>query len=223
MEHPFGADFEGKDLFVRVCIGTQVSFFIGVFGALLNTIIGAVYGTISAYFGGLVDNIIMRIVEVLLCIPTFIIAIIVAMCYKPGILPLMIAMSINGWCSIARIIRGQVLQICNQEYIMAAQALGAEPARIITKHLITNVISIIIVSGTLEIPIVMLNETFLTFIGCGITKPNVSLGLISKIGYDNLMFYPYQTLIPGLFMALIILCFNIIGDGLRDALEPSIN
>lgn len=222
LEHPFGTDFIGRDIFVRVCSGAQTTLFIGVGGALLNTVIGSLYGAVSGYFGGLVDNIIMRIVEVLLCIPTFLIAIVISMFCKPGALALIIAMSINGWCNSARLIRGQVLQICNQEYIMAAQALGAEPARIITKHLISNVISIIIVSGTFEIPLVMLNEALLTFIGCGIAEPQISLGLVTKIGYDNFIFYPYQIIIPGLFMTLVILCFNMIGDGLSDALDPSI-
>jgi oligopeptide transport system permease protein len=222
LEHPFGTDFIGRDIFVRVCSGAQTTLIIGAVGAILNTVIGAIFGVISGYFGGLIDNIIMRIVEILLCMPTVLLAIVVSMFYRPGALALIIALCVNGWCNSARLVRGQTIQICNQEYIMAAQALGAEPARIITKHLISNVISIIIVSGTLEIPLVMLNEAFLTFIGCGIAEPEISLGLVTKIGYDNLVFYPYQVIIPGLFMTLIILCFNIIGDGLSDALDPSI-
>lgn len=222
LEHPFGTDFIGRDIFVRVCYGTQTTLLIGVCGALLNTAIGSIFGAVCGFFGGLTDNIIMRIVEILLCIPTFILAIVISMFYRSGTIALIIAISINGWCNAARLIRGQTLQICNQEYIMAAQALGAEPARIITKHLISNVISIIIVSGTLEIPLVMLTEAFLTFIGCGIAEPQISLGLVTKIGYDNFIFYPYQVIIPGLFMTLVILCFNIIGDGLSDALDPSI-
>ncbi|NFN87852.1 ABC transporter permease [Clostridium sporogenes] len=219
-EHWFGTDMLGRDLFARVWKGGRVSIIIGILGTIIEMTIGVIYGGISGYFGGIVDDIMMRIVEILLSVPYLIVVIIISLILGKGVISLVIAMTITGWCGMARIIRGQILQIREQEYVLAAQALGARPSRVIKKHLLPNTIGILIVNITLDVPSFIFGEAFLSYIGLGIQSPNTSWGSLASAAQPNLMFYPYQLFFPALFISLTMLSFNLLGDGLRDALDP---
>lgn len=219
--HLFGTDQLGRDLFARSWYGGRVSIIIGIVGTLIEVTIGVIYGGISGYFGGFVDDIMMRIVEILISIPYLIIVILISLILgNGGIFSLIIAMTITGWCGMARLIRGQILQIREQEYVLAAQALGADTSRIIAKHLIPNTIGVMIVAITLDVPSFIFGEAFLSFIGLGVQSPNTSWGALAAGAQQNLMFYPYQLFIPSLLISLTMLSFNLLGDGLRDALDP---
>lgn len=220
-DHWFGTDMLGRDIFARVWKGGRVSIIIGILGTIIEMTIGVIYGGISGYFGGMVDDIMMRIVEILLSVPYLIVVIIISLILgKGGVISLVIAMTITGWCGMARIIRGQILQIREQEYVLAAQALGAKPSRIIKKHLLPNTMGILIVNITLDVPSFIFGEAFLSYIGLGIQSPNTSWGSLASAAQPNLMFYPYQLFFPALFISLTMLSFNLLGDGLRDALDP---
>ncbi|GAA0748076.1 ABC transporter permease [Clostridium oceanicum] len=221
-KHWFGTDTLGRDLFSRVWKGGRVSIIIGILGTFIEMTIGVIYGGISGYFGGKVDEVMMRIVEILLSVPYLIVVIIISLILGKGILSLVIAMTITGWCGMARIIRGQILKIREQEYVLAAKALGASPLRIIKKHLIPNTIGILIVNITLDIPSFIFAEAFLSYIGLGIQSPNTSWGSLASAAQPNLIFYPYQLFFPALFISLTMLAFNLLGDGLRDALDPKL-
>ncbi len=218
--HWFGTDTLGRDIFARIWMGGRVSIIIGIIGTLIETTVGVIYGGISGYFGGLVDDIMMRIVEVLVSIPYLIIVILISLILGKGIPALIIAMTITGWTGMARMVRGQLLQIKEQEYVLAATALGASPSRIIARHLIPNTIGIMIVDVTFSVPGFIFGEAFLSFIGLGVQSPNTSWGALAASAQQNLMFYPYQLFFPSLFISLTMLSFNLLGDGLRDALDP---
>lgn len=219
-DHWFGTDMLGRDLFARVWKGGRVSIIIGILGTIIEMTVGVIYGGISGYFGGIVDDIMMRIVEILLSVPYLIVVIIISLMLGKGVISLVIAMTITGWCGMARIIRGQVLQVREQEYVLAAQALGASPSRIIKRHLLPNTIGILIVNITLDVPSFIFGEAFLSYIGLGIQSPNTSWGSLASSAQPNLMFYAYQLFFPALFISLTMLSFNLLGDGLRDALDP---
>jgi oligopeptide transport system permease protein len=220
--HWFGTDNLGRDLFDRVWIGGRVSIIIGLVGAVVDTVVGSIYGGISGYFGGIVDDIMMRIVEVLVSIPYLIVVILVSLIVGKGIGALILAMTITGWCYMARLVRGQLLQIKEQEYVLAATALGASPTRIIGRHLLPNTLGVMIVAITFDIPAFIFGEAFLSFIGLGIQSPDTSWGALAAAAQPNLMFYPYQLFFPSLFISLTMLSFQLLGDGLRDALDPKL-
>jgi len=218
--HWFGTDNLGRDLWARTWKGGRVSILIGLIGTLIDLTAGSVYGGISGYFGGLVDDIMMRVVEILVSIPYLLIVILISLVLGHGMMSLIIAMTVTGWCGMARIIRGQLLQIKEQEYVMAAQALGAKSSRIIAKHLIPNTLGIIIVYITFDVPGFIFAEAFLSYIGLGVQSPNTSWGALSAAAQQLLMFYPYQLFFPTLMISLTMLSFNLLGDGLRDSLDP---
>jgi len=219
--HWFGTDKLGRDLWVRTWYGTRISMVIGIAGAAIELVIGVIYGAISGYFGGLVDDIMMRIVEILNSIPYLIIVLLIVLIFgNKGIAPLIIAMSITGWVGMARLVRGQVLAIKEQEYVLAAKALGSKPWAIITKHLLPNTVGVMIVDVTFAVPGYIFAESFLSYIGLGVQSPNTSLGSLCASANTNLMFYPYQLFWPSLIISLIMLTFNLFGDGLNDALDP---
>lgn len=220
-QHWFGTDKLGRDLFARVWQGGRVSMIIGIVGALVSSTIGCIYGGVSGYFGGRVDDIMMRIVEVLISVPYLIVVILLSVVLQSkSLFTLILAMTITGWCGIARLVRGQVLQVKSQEYIMAAQALGVSPWRIILRHVIPNLLSVVIVAITFDIPGYIFGEAFLSFIGLGIQSPNTSWGALASSAQSLYTFYPYQLFIPALMIALTMLAFTLLGDGLRDALDP---
>lgn len=219
----FGTDTLGRDLFARVWVGGRVSIMIGLIGAVVDTVVGVLYGGISGYAGGLIDDIMMRIVEILASIPYLIIVILIRVIIKGGgIMPLILAMTITGWTYMARLIRGQVLQIKEQEYILAAKALGANPSRIIARHLLPNTLGVMIVAITFDIPGFIFGEAFLSFLGLGVQSPMTSWGALAQVGQQKMMFYPYQLIFPALAISITMLAFQLLGDGLRDALDPKL-
>lgn len=222
-EHWFGTDKLGRDLFSRTWQAGRVSLAIGLIGALVAAVVGCIYGGLAAYFGGKIDTLMMRIVEVISSIPYLIVVILLSVVLDSKSLgTLILALTLTGWCGTARLVRGQMLQLKSQEFVMAAQALGVSPWRIIIKHLIPNTMSTIIVSVTFAIPNYIFSEAFLSFIGLGIQPPNTSWGALSSAAQANFLFYPYQLLFPSIMIALTMLSFTLLGDGLRDALDPKL-
>ena len=222
-EHWFGTDELGRDIFVRVWQAGRISMVIGLMGALIGTVVGCIYGGISAYCGGIIDDIMMRIVEILLSIPYLIIVILISVIMDTkSMTSLIIALTLTGWCGIARLVRGQILQLKEQEFVMAAETLGVKPWVIIIKHLIPNTLGIIIVAITFDIPGYIFSESFLSYIGLGVQPPETSWGSLAAAAQQNFMFYPYQLFFPSLMIALTMLSFTLLGDGLRDALDPKL-
>lgn len=224
--HMFGTDALGRDLLVRVMYGARYSLIIGFAAAIINLVIGVVYGGIAGFFGGKVDNIMMRIIDILYSIPTIIyVVIIMAMLYDPdkatgGLGPIIMALAISYWIGMARIVRGEVLQLKEQEFVLAARSLGASKLRILFKHLIPNCLGSIIVTMTLLIPQAIFTEAFLSFIGLGLNPPLASLGTLANEAMQSIYVYPYQLLFPSVVICIIILGFNLLGDGLTEALDP---
>jgi oligopeptide transport system permease protein len=218
--HWFGLDNLGRDMFARTWIGGRVSITIGIVGTLIEILVGCIYGGISGYFGGLADDIMMRVVEIIVSIPYMIVVILIAIVLGKGMGALIIALCITGWTGIARIIRGQVMQLKESEYVLAARALGASSTRVISKHLIPNTIGIIIVYISFDIPSFIFAEAFLSFIGLGIQPPQTSWGAMASLGQTSFQFHPHELLVPSVAISLTMLSFNLLGDGLRDALDP---
>ncbi len=219
-DHWFGTDELGRDLWTRVWRGARVSLAIGVIATLLNTIIGGFVGGISGYYGGTLDMVLMRIIDVMYGIPYLIVAILVMVVLRPGVTSLIIAMVIVGWISTARVVRGEVLRIKEQDFVAAAKVLGVSDITIIIKHIIPNVLGLIITNLTMSVPRAIFNEAFLSYIGLGISAPECSWGILAKSGIKMLRIYPYQLFIPSFFICTTMLALNLLGDGMRDALDP---
>jgi len=225
-EHLFGTDNLGRDLFVRNFYGARYSLLIAVLAAIINLFIGVIYGGVAGFFGGMVDNVLMRIVDVLYSIPlTIYVIIFMAILNKPGtsgsgLLTIVLGLSITYWIGMARIVRGDVMQLKQQEFVLAAKSLGASNTRILIRHLIPNCIGSIMVTLTLLIPEAVFTEAFLSFIGLGIAAPRASLGTLANEAMVGIYSYPYQLVFPSVMICLIILAFNLFGDGLSQALDP---
>lgn len=220
IEHPFGTDQFGRDQWARIWYGTRISLLIGLVAALLNLFIGVIYGAVSAMVGGRVDAIMQRIIEILVGVPHLIIVILFMMILPPGVGTIVIAMSITGWVNMARLVRAQILKLKNQEFVMAAKLLGTSGWKMIIKHLVPNTVSVIVIQIMFAIPSAIFTEAFLSFIGVGLAAPKASLGVLINDGYKMLRAAPYMLIYPAVAIILIMVCFSILGDGLRDALDP---
>ncbi|MGE7666242.1 ABC transporter permease [Ureibacillus composti] len=220
--HWFGTDDLGRDIFVRVWQGARISLFIGITAAVIDLIIGVLWGSISGLAGGRVDNIMMRIADILSAVPYLLVVIILLVVLQPGLIPMIIALSITGWVNMARIVRGEVLSIKNQEYVLAARTLGANTWHLIIRHLVPNALGAILVTMTLTIPTAIFTESFLSYLGLGVPAPMASWGTMASEGNKALTSAPWRLFFPAFFISLTIFAFNAIGDGLRDALDPKL-
>ncbi|MDH4617920.1 MULTISPECIES: oligopeptide ABC transporter permease [Brevibacillus] len=216
----FGTDEFGRDLWTRVWKGTQISLLIASLAAILDLIIGVAYGGISAFYGGKLDNVMQRIIEVLVGIPNLIVIILFILILEPGIFSIVLAMIVTGWVSMARVVRGQILQIKAQEFVIASKALGASNSRLIVKHLLPNAIGPILVTIMFTIPSAIFFEAFLSFIGLGLQPPLASLGMLIQDGYVAMRYFSYKLVFPGIIISVLMISFNLLADGLRDALDP---
>src|SRR5699024_7813692 len=216
----FGTDQFGRDQWTRVWYGTRISLFIAFVAAIIDVFIGVTYGGISGYFGGRVDNVMQRIIEILVGIPNLVIIILAIIILKPGLLSIIIAIVLTGWVSMARVVRGQVLKLKNMEYVLASKTLGLSNTTILVKDILPNSMAQIIITTMFTIPGAIFFEAFLSFIGLGLPAPMASLGTVINDGFESLQIYPYLVVFPSLIISLLLINFNLLGDGLRDALDP---
>ncbi len=223
--HPMGTDNAGRDILARVLSGGQISLMVALISTLVSLVIGVSYGAIAGYVGGRVDDLMMRIVDVLYSLP-YVIIVIVLLALLPAKTPtgqlaeLFFALGAVSWLTMARIVRGQVMSLKNQDFVLAARATGVSTPKIIFRHLVPNALGPVIVYATLTVPTVMLSEAFLSFLGLGVRPPRVSWGSLAADGAQTLAIFPWQLIFPGVTMALMLLSLNFLGDGLRDALDP---
>ena len=219
-EHIFGCDQFGRDLWTRVWMGTRISLMIALVAAVLDLVVGVLYGAVSALLGGRVDALMPRIIEILVGIPSLIIVILFLMAFPAGVGTIIAALSITGWVNMARLVRAEILKLKNQEFVMASHVLGSNNFYIIMKDLIPNTVGIIVIQVMFTIPSAIFTEAFLSFIGIGLAEPQASLGVLINGGYQVLQNYPHVLICPAIVIVLIMVCFSILGDGLRDALDP---
>lgn len=235
--HIFGTDEQCRDYFIRVIYGTRVSLCVGFFASVIVLIIGVIYGSISGYIGGKVDLIMMRIVDIIYSLPDMLMVILLSvvlnevLVFKSGsmlaklgtnMISLFIVFGLLYWVGMARLIRGQILSIKENDYILAAKVVGAKSSRIIRKHILPNCLSVIIVSTALQIPSAIFTESYLSFIGLGVRAPMPSLGSLANAAREGLQSYPYKLVFPALMICLVVLSLNLLGDGLRDAFDPKL-
>ncbi len=216
----FGSDELGRDIFTRIWYGGRISLFVGISAALIDLVVGVVYGGIAAYFGGKTDEILMRIADILFSLPYLIVVILLMCILGSGLLPIICALTIIGWITMARIVRAETLRLKEQDYVLAAKVLGASPQRILFRHIIPNAFGPILVTMTLTIPSAIFAEAFLSFLGLGVQIPMASWGTMANDGLPAMKYYPWRLFFPALFISSTMLSLNLLGDGLRDALDP---
>ncbi|AJA47151.1 oligopeptide transport system permease protein OppC [Clostridium pasteurianum DSM 525 = ATCC 6013] len=219
-QHIFGTDNLGRDLFVRTMYGARISLSIGFVASFISLTIGVLYGGISGLLGGKADIIMMRIVDILYSIPSMIYVILLMVIIGPGLKSIFLTLGISYWVGMARIVRGEILKLKHEEFVLAAQVIGASKKRILLRELIPNAMGPIIVTLTLSIPGAIFNEAFLSFVGLGVSAPMASWGVLTNQAISSLEVYPYQLFFPAAAITITILAFNFLGDGLRDALDP---
>ncbi|MGN0997672.1 MAG: ABC transporter permease [Candidatus Ventricola sp.] len=235
--HIMGTDNLGRDYCIRVIYGTRISLMVGFISALIVVCIGILYGSISGYFGGKVDIVMMRIVDIIYSLPDVLIVILLSVAIKDiistskselvvklgaGMISIFIVFGLLYWVGMARQVRGQILSIKEQEYVMASRAMGASPAHIILQHMIPNCVSVIIITAAMQIPSAIFTESFLSFVGMGVSMPMPSLGSLASDARSGLVSYPYMLIFPAATIFLIVLSFNLLGNGLRDAFDPKL-
>lgn len=216
----FGTDAHGRDMFIRVLYGARISLLVALMATIVNFFVGVIYGGVSGYLGGRADTIMMRLIDLISTIPLLLYVILLMVIIEPGLKTIILAMGLTFWVRMARIVRGQSLSIKEHEYVLAAKTIGASSQRIIMRHIIPNAMGPIIVSLTMMIPSAIFTESFLSFIGLGVSAPQASWGTLASDALGGLRTYPYQLLFPAMAISITMLAFNFLGDGLRDALDP---
>jgi oligopeptide transport system permease protein len=216
----FGSDELGRDMFTRIWWGARISLFVGITAATIDMIVGVLWGSIAAYAGGKIEELMMRICDILHTIPYMLVVILLTVIRGAGLTTILIAMTLTGWINMARICRSQILQLKQNDYVTAARAIGASPTRILFRHLLPNAMGPIIAAMTLTIPTAIFTEAFLSFLGLGIQAPAASWGVMLNDGLGAMRYYPWRLFFPALMITLTMLSFNLLGNGLRDSLDP---
>ena len=222
LTHFFGCDMFGRDLFVRVAYGARISLAVGFLASFISLFIGVIYGGVSGYKGGKIDDVMMRIVDVIYSVPAMIYVILLMVVVGPGLKSIFITLGISYWAPMARMVRAEVMRIKSEEFVIAARVTGASPSRILFRHIIPNAMGAVLVTLTFSVPGAIFTEAFLSFVGLGVSAPMASWGVLCSESVPAMAIYPWQLFFPAGAISVTILAFNFLGDGLRDALDPKL-